>query len=70
MPVDHEGREDRLCVACHDADTAIVAGIPLMTHTYEGREACLACHSPIAGWKPAPEDHIDRTQETCVVCHR
>jgi predicted CXXCH cytochrome family protein len=70
MPLDHEGREDRLCVACHEADQAIVAGIPLMPHTYEGREACLACHNPVAGWKPAPEDHRDRTQETCVVCHR
>ncbi len=69
MPQDHEGREDRLCVACHDTDPKAIAAIPLMPHSPEGREACLACHSP-AGWLPAPASHWSRTQDTCLICHQ
>ena len=69
MPQDHEGRKDTLCVACHDTDPKVIAAIPLMSHSPEGREACLACHSP-AGWIPAPASHWSRTQGTCLLCHQ
>jgi hypothetical protein len=68
MPQDHLGRAESLCVACHEADQEAIAAIPPIAHSPEGREACVACHSP-AGWVPSPESHWGRTQETCLVCH-
>ena len=69
MSQSHVGREDMICVACHDADSAAIATTPVMPHPSEGRESCQACHSP-AGWVPAPEDHWGRPEETCLVCHQ
>ncbi len=32
------------------------------------RQQAKLSHSP-AGWVPAPADHWERTEETCLVCH-
>ena len=43
---------------------------PPVPHSLEGREACLSCHQEGLGGAPAvPEDHEDRTDATCTVCH-
>jgi mono/diheme cytochrome c family protein len=68
MSKEHAERGDMLCVACHDANATAIAATPVIPHSSEGREACLACHSP-AGWVPAPDDHWERPENTCLVCH-
>ena len=53
--------------------TASVYGLPLLQnppvpHLTEGYEDCLACHAADQ-MAPFPEDHADRSNEMCVVCH-
>ncbi len=43
---------------------------PAIPHELAGRENCLTCHNPEGGVKPAPTDHIGRTNETCQACHK
>ncbi len=38
------------------------------THTLEGRDNCLMCHS--SGALAVPDDHAGRTNETCTLCHQ
>lgn len=41
------------------------AGPSLIPHTLEERSDCLLCHAA-----SVPEDHADRSSETCVLCHK
>jgi cytochrome b subunit of formate dehydrogenase len=42
-------------------------GAPI-PHPIEGQEQCSTCHGP-DGVKPYPADHVDRPDESCLVCH-
>lgn len=44
IPEDHEGRTNETCRGCHVEAMADVA--PNIPHELEGREDCVACHSP------------------------
>ncbi|MBI5028989.1 MAG: cytochrome b/b6 domain-containing protein [Chloroflexi bacterium] len=82
-PVDHAGRTDATCTACHKlGGTAPVAGTtPAATSAtpvpgapkrqpadHVGRPTCLACHQALP--KPAlPADHAGRADATCAACH-
>ncbi|MBI2868574.1 MAG: hypothetical protein HYX96_01965 [Chloroflexi bacterium] len=63
------------CVACHNPHTpaqpaaASVSQTAAIPHSTEGRADCLACHGA-AGFKPYPEDHAGRANETCLSCHK
>lgn len=37
-------------------------------HPLEGRSDCLMCHG-LAGFKPSPADHVERTNDLCMACH-
>jgi nitrate/TMAO reductase-like tetraheme cytochrome c subunit len=52
------------------ATTAPSGGIPAIPHEIAGREQCLTCHNPDGGIKPAPQDHVGRTNDTCQNCHK
>lgn len=53
------------------AGTGGAAGIgPAIPHELTGREACLVCHDPSGGLKPAPPDHAGRANDTCQACHK
>jgi hypothetical protein len=43
---------------------------PAIPHDLAGREACLTCHDPSGGLRPAPADHAGRTNDTCQGCHQ
>jgi nitrate/TMAO reductase-like tetraheme cytochrome c subunit len=45
-------------------------GPPAIPHDLAGRDDCLACHNPEGGMKPAPADHVGRTNDTCQTCHK
>jgi nitrate/TMAO reductase-like tetraheme cytochrome c subunit len=47
-----------------------VAAAPEIPHDLAGRDNCLMCHDPAGGLKPAPSDHVGRTNDTCQGCHR
>ena len=49
---------------------AAAGGAPAIPHTLAGRDNCLQCHDPAGGIKPAPKDHIGRTNDTCQLCHK
>ena len=82
-PVDHAGRTDATCTACHKlASTAPVAGTTPAASSattvpgapkpqpadHAGRTTCLACHQTLP--QPAyPADHAGRTDAMCAACH-
>jgi hypothetical protein len=41
-----------------------------VSHDLEGRDNCLMCHKTGVMEAPvAPESHVDRTNEVCLLCH-
>lgn len=43
---------------------------PAVEHELEGRHACLTCHADGAeGATVVPQNHVDRTNDTCLWCH-
>lgn len=71
-PVMHtlEGRED--CRSCHDPNRnqgEETPQIPRIPHDLEGRDNCLVCHNS-SSIRPFPENHADRTSDTCRTCHQ
>jgi hypothetical protein len=50
--------------------TALGGGVPTIPHDLQGRETCLVCHNPAGGLKPAPPDHLGRTDDMCQMCHK
>ncbi|MFC2014755.1 hypothetical protein ACFLUP_02045 [Chloroflexota bacterium] len=36
---------------------------------HEGRDSCEPCHGA-SGFKPSPDDHAGRTDDTCDSCHK
>ncbi len=56
------------CVDCHDRHDPGIAVLP--PHELQGRLGlCLLCHEE-AGLVPYHQDHLGRTVETCLDCHR
>lgn len=56
------------CVTCHDRHNPGVAVLP--PHELEGRQGlCLMCHE-VGGLVPFDEDHLGRTVDTCMNCHK
>jgi nitrate/TMAO reductase-like tetraheme cytochrome c subunit len=43
---------------------------PAIPHAIAGREQCLLCHDPTGNVRPAPQDHVGRTEDTCQICHK
>ena len=70
VAADHEGRTNETCGVCH-APTGVEPGtVPTIPHPTEGREACLVCHEDgLGGATKTPDDHAERTDETCDLCH-
>lgn len=81
LPVDHAGRTDATCTACHkfaSAVTPVAGGTPAATSAasgpkpqpvdHTGRTTCLACHQSLPDPK-LPADHAGRTDSTCAACH-
>ena len=83
LPVDHAGRTDATCTACHKfASAAPAAGTtPAATSAapaagapkpqpadHTGRTTCLACHQSLPDPK-LPADHAGRTDAMCAACH-
>jgi hypothetical protein len=50
--------------------TPAPSGIPAIPHEIAGREQCLLCHDPAGNIRPAPQDHVGRTADTCQMCHK
>lgn len=47
------------------------ASAPVIPHSLQGRDDCLACHSKGTGGAPrVPASHAGRTNETCQLCHQ
>ena len=72
VPESHAGRPDATCLWCHAPDAAVQTTEPTaIPHDLEGRSSCLICHT--AGKMEAvpdvPEDHAERTDEFCALCH-
>ncbi|NIM40091.1 MAG: hypothetical protein GTN84_03095, partial [Hydrogenophaga sp.] len=46
-PANHEGRPNEACLWCHAKDAPIQTAAPkAISHSVEGRTACLMCHRP------------------------
>ncbi|MBI4304536.1 MAG: fibronectin type III domain-containing protein [Chloroflexi bacterium] len=73
---EHPWSTDDTCAACHKTAPTLKP-IPTVappkakdiTHTTNGLEDCLACHSP-ASVKPFSQDHPWATNDTCAACHK
>jgi len=80
IPENHIGLPADLCQTCHQA-AALAAPPPEETreagvmpsqvpHPIEGREDCRLCHEAgVGGASQFPADHVDRSNEVCLVCH-
>jgi mono/diheme cytochrome c family protein len=80
IPENHIGLPAELCQTCHQAAAPAVpppeetreAGVmpPQVPHSIEEREDCRLCHETgTGGATQFPADHIDRSNEVCLVCH-
>jgi hypothetical protein len=75
----HEPPENHLsgeCDVCHtpegfaESASFIVGLAPQIPHQLEGREDCLLCHDPAGNIQPAPENHVEYTNDQCLLCHK
>lgn len=55
------------CTSCHNPHAPATA-FPLIPHTVQGREDCLACHGN--GVASLPPNHANRPVEVCLGCHK
>jgi hypothetical protein len=64
------------CDSCHTPEgwtqsaAGVVARSPKIPHPLQGRDQCLTCHDPAGQVKPAPADHVGRTNAQCGLCHK
>jgi hypothetical protein len=64
------------CDTCHtpegwvESAASLVAEVPQISHTLDGREDCLICHDPAGQIKPAPTNHENFINEQCTLCHK
>ncbi|MFQ6014466.1 MAG: NapC/NirT family cytochrome c [Anaerolineae bacterium] len=63
------------CQECHtpvgwrESAATLVEGTPTISHSLEGRDDCLVCHST-GGLKPFPDGHAGWKNEVCQTCHK
>lgn len=72
VPESHAGRPDATCLWCHAPDAAVqTTEPPAIPHDLEGRSSCMMCHTAgkLEAVPDVPEDHAERTDEFCVLCH-
>jgi nitrate/TMAO reductase-like tetraheme cytochrome c subunit len=78
FPESHVALSTETCLICHQAaeEDEEVAGEdkperPLIPHSLEGYDDCLACHN-LDGIKPFPpdEDHLEFEADDCTICHK
>ncbi len=78
-PVDHAGRTNDQCTACHtpsmppDKVQPLVSGPPQVPHDLAGRNECLGCHgSGASGIPQIPQFHKDYQfpNTACLTCHK
>ena len=67
-----EHYSDKTCLECHSPYSSLIADLPLIPHTLQGRlNVCLSCHR--AGLLGAPKvparDHVGFTSQMCLNCH-
>ena len=71
-----ENHLEGACDQCHTPEgwkesvSRMVAAIPIIPHTLEGRDDCLLCHDPTGQIMPAPSTHVGRINEQCTLCHK
>lgn len=70
FPENHFERNDDVCVTCHKSDAVveIPMNIPLVPHTLEDRSDCSLCHG-IETDLQFPENHSERSNDICLICH-
>ncbi len=66
VSADHNAR--LACVTCHNPHSPALGPRPVIPHSVQGIQDCLACHGP-QGLKPVPQDHAGRTTDMCLLCH-
>ncbi|UCC63541.1 MAG: hypothetical protein JSV36_00315, partial [Anaerolineae bacterium] len=70
VAADHTGRSNETCGQCHQPTGVESAAVPAIPHPTEGQETCLICHEAgLGGASKIPDDHAERTDETCQRCH-
>lgn len=75
FPADHADRANEVCSVCHSlslAEEAPATAVapPQVPHPVENRTDCRLCHETGVGDAPEfPDDHADRGNEVCLVCH-
>jgi len=80
-PETHASFTPDMCTTCHQPtlqeaapEPAVQPGgtgmPPTIPHELAGRDDCLLCHDPAGNVKPAPQDHVGRTIDTCQTCHK
>jgi hypothetical protein len=79
IPDNHTGLTVGLCQTCHlpmlaapPPEEPREAGVmpSQVPHPIEGREDCRLCHETgVGGATQFPADHVDRSNEVCLVCH-
>jgi hypothetical protein len=71
-----ENHLEGTCETCHtpegwvESAASLVAEVPQISHTLDGRDDCLLCHDPTGQVKPAPANHEDFINEQCILCHK
>jgi cytochrome c5 len=77
FPADHVDRANEVCLVCHgvslpeetpEAEAEVSA--PEVPHTLDSRTDCRLCHETgVGGATQFPADHVDRSNQACLVCH-
>jgi hypothetical protein len=71
-PEDHLDRAADTCIGCHEVGDEAIAATQTarrVAHLLSGRDNCLGCHD-VNKRHPFPEDHFERLNESCLICHR
>ena len=50
-------------------EETVVEEATAIPHTLAGRDNCVQCHGE-SGFKPFPDDHAGRDNDTCTTCHQ
>ena len=85
-PDNHASFTVDMCTSCHQPKvqelpvtatpapeataTPAQGGPPPIPHDLAGRDNCLMCHDPQGNVRPAPQNHVGRTVDTCQGCHK
>lgn len=56
------------CTTCHNPHDPSIKDVPAIPHSIEGIASCGTCHGR-QGIVPKPQNHVGRTDDTCLLCH-